>query len=261
MLAVVLAACGQYALAIGRNEIRGGLLYGLALAALGLTLFAQSRTADGDAWARVEGKRLSGRLATGLVAVVTHVVALVLIFLDSPFWLLTAMLGGLSLILALAVAAWPANALDRPLPAALARAHAAFPLTARRAEVLAVGGLVLLGGLLRCIGLEYLPGGVHGDETEFGMYVLAVLRGNGPNPFGTIFLGDPALFAYVEAPFVAIFGQTITGSARARRGDGHADAAGLLPVHPIAVRRARRDDGDGPAERWRPSTSISAGSA
>ena len=66
-----------------------------------------------------------------------------------------------------------------------------------------------MAGLLRFVGLEYLPGGVHGDETEFGMHVLSVLRGNGPNPFGTIFLGDPALFAYVEAPFVALFGQTV----------------------------------------------------
>ena len=34
MLVLVLAACGQYALAIGRNEIRGGLLYGLVLGPL-----------------------------------------------------------------------------------------------------------------------------------------------------------------------------------------------------------------------------------
>ena len=207
VLAGVLAACGQYALAVGRNEIRGGLLYGLALAALGLTVFAQTRTAEREVWAGVGGKRISPRVATALVAAGAHVAALALVFLDAPFWLLTAMLGALSLILALVVAAWPTASLERPLPGV--RARAAFPVSARRAEVFAVGGLVALGGLLRCLALESLPGGVHGDESEFGMHALAVLRGNGPNPFGTIFLGDPALFAYVEAPFVAVFGQTV----------------------------------------------------
>lgn len=211
ILAVVLAGCGQYALAVGRNEIRGGLLYGLALAALGLTLFAQSRTGGREAWVAVGVRPLSPRVATGAVAAVVHLVALVLVYVSSPFWLLTVGLGVLSLTLAVVVAAWPTTSLHRDVPAPLARVRAAFPITARRAEVLAVGGIVLLAGVLRFVGLEYLPGGVHGDETEFGMYVLSVLRGNGPNPFGTIFLGDPALFAYVEAPFVAVFGQTVLG--------------------------------------------------
>ena len=207
VLAVVLAACGQYALAVGRNEIRGGLLYGLALAALGLALFAQSRTAGGEGVASVDVERISPRLAATGSSGRAHRGAGV----DLPrraFWPLTAMLGALSLALALVAATWPTNSDRERLPAVLARAYAAFPVTARRAEVLAVGGIVLFGGLLRGIGLEYLPGGVHGDETEFGMYALAVLRGTGPHPFGTIFLGDPALFAY-EALFVALFGQTV----------------------------------------------------
>ena len=209
ILTVILAACGQYAFAIGRNEIRGGLLYGLALAGLGLTIYAQSRTVERDEWASADARQVSPRLVLGTVAAAAHLAALVLIFLGSQLWLLTAVLTLASFALAILTAAWPAFALRPNLPAPLARLQAAFPLTSRRAEILAVGGLVLFGGLLRCVGLENLPAGIHGDETEFGMNALQVLRGNGANPFGTIFLGDPALFAYVEAPFVAVFGQTI----------------------------------------------------
>jgi len=208
ILTVMLAACGQYAFAVGRNEIRGGLLYGLAIAALGVTLYAQSRTTGHETWTAAV-HHPSRRVVTAVVAAVLHVVALVLIYLGSQLWMLTAALGVLSLVLAVLVAAWPTSQLQQYLPSFVASQLAAHPITPRRAELLAVSGIVLLAGLLRCVGLEYLPAGIHGDETEFGMYVLAVLRGNGPNPFGTIFLGDPALFAYVEAPFVAIFGQTI----------------------------------------------------
>ena len=68
LLMVVLAACGQYAFAVGRNEIRGGVLYGLALAVLGVALYAQSRTAEPEAWSSVSVTRLPRRVADALQA-------------------------------------------------------------------------------------------------------------------------------------------------------------------------------------------------
>lgn len=209
ILALVLAAGGQYALAVSRNEYRGGLLYAAALAAFAVACIAQARTGERAGSTAVAGRRVPARLLTALAAVTAHILAITLIVLDSPLWLLTAALGLLSLVLAVIAAAWQVPAALRSVPHAAATAGINFRLTERRAELLALGALLVLGGVLRMGNLENVPSGVHGDETEFGLIALQVLRGAGPNPFGTMFLGDPALFAYVGAPFVAAFGQTI----------------------------------------------------
>ncbi len=82
-------------------------------------------------------------------------------------------------------------------------------VTLLKGKPVAVAILVAVGAILRLYNLEGYPTGIHGDETGFGLIADSILQGNGPNPFGTAFLGDPALFLYMEAPFLAIFGHTI----------------------------------------------------
>jgi hypothetical protein len=72
------------------------------------------------------------------------------------------------------------------------------------------GGLLLVAAVVRLVNLEGIPSGIHGDEGEFGTIALDILHGRGPSPFGTAFLGDPALYPHLLAPFVAIFGVNMT---------------------------------------------------
>ncbi len=76
-------------------------------------------------------------------------------------------------------------------------------------EIALVVGLVILAGALRLPFLESLPSGIHGDEGEFGTIAAAVAHHHGPAPFGVAFLGDPAMYLYVVAPFVAALGSTM----------------------------------------------------
>ena len=78
-------------------------------------------------------------------------------------------------------------------------------------EMVAVGALTLLGVALRFYDLAGYPTGINGDEAEFALIALDVLHGRGPNPFGTAFLGDSALYLYLQAPFLAVFGATVAG--------------------------------------------------
>ena len=76
-------------------------------------------------------------------------------------------------------------------------------------EIALVVGLVALAAALRVPFLESLPSGIHGDEGEFGTIAVAVAHHHGPAPFGVAFLGDPAFYLYVVAPFVAMLGSTM----------------------------------------------------
>ncbi len=76
-------------------------------------------------------------------------------------------------------------------------------------EIALVVGLLVLAGALRIPLLESFPSGIHGDEGEFGTIAAAVAHHHGPAPFGVAFLGDPALYLYVVAPFVAALGSTM----------------------------------------------------
>ncbi|MGQ9674649.1 MAG: glycosyltransferase family 39 protein [Chloroflexota bacterium] len=80
----------------------------------------------------------------------------------------------------------------------------------RTGEGIAACAILIAGAALRLFDLEGIPSGIHGDEAEFALLALPILSGEGPAPFGTAFLGDPALFLYVEAPFLALCGQTMT---------------------------------------------------
>jgi 4-amino-4-deoxy-L-arabinose transferase-like glycosyltransferase len=84
------------------------------------------------------------------------------------------------------------------------------PLSARLMYGLALGGILIFATLARFIDLDGLPGGVHGDEGEFGMVAVEIARGEGPSPFGVAFLDDPALYTHLLAPFVALLGPNMT---------------------------------------------------
>ncbi len=99
-------------------------------------------------------------------------------------------------------------------------------------EVLAVAGLTLVGAALRLYRLADFPSGIHGDETGFGLIAEAILRGQGPNPFGTAFLGDAAMFVWFEAMFVAMLGHSIT----AIRAFAAVSGALTLPVFYLLIR-------------------------
>ena len=101
------------------------------------------------------------------------------------------------------------------LSAALLVAHGQLPrpapprLNPRNPEIWTVLGLTILAALLRLPRLETLPAGIYGDEGEFGTLALSISRGAGPNPFGVAFLGDPALYVHIIAPFVGWLGPTM----------------------------------------------------
>ncbi|MHB9091978.1 MAG: ArnT family glycosyltransferase, partial [Chloroflexota bacterium] len=97
---------------------------------------------------------------------------------------------------------------SHPLPVANKWTQLAGRFTRR--ELAAVGSLILVGALLRSYDLPAFPSGINGDEAEFGLVAQQILVGQGPHPFGTAFLGDTALYFYVLAPFLAVFGHTIT---------------------------------------------------
>lgn len=98
-----------------------------------------------------------------------------------------------------------AVALVLPTPACGWRPRLAW----RSPDTLALVGLTLLAGALRLPNLESLPSGIHGDEGEFGVLARDVVQGVGPAPFGLAFLGDPALYVHLLAPFVSLLGPTM----------------------------------------------------
>lgn len=98
--------------------------------------------------------------------------------------------------------------------AALGLAGPRFRLTVPRIAVRSpdlwmVVGLTVLAGLLRLPRLETLPAGIYGDEGEFGAIALSITQGDGLPPFGVAFLGDPALYVHILAPFVDLMGPSM----------------------------------------------------
>ena len=81
----------------------------------------------------------------------------------------------------------------------------------RGREAAAVAALTLVGAALRFYDLAGYPTGINGDEAELTLVALDVLQGRGPNPFGTVFGGDSALYLFFQAPFLAVFGATVAG--------------------------------------------------
>ncbi len=67
--------------------------------------------------------------------------------------------------------------------------------------------IILVAFALRIYRLDAYPP-LHGDEGEMGLFALRVLTGDAPPPTATGFLDHPALFHYLQAVPLAIFGRT-----------------------------------------------------
>jgi 4-amino-4-deoxy-L-arabinose transferase-like glycosyltransferase len=86
-------------------------------------------------------------------------------------------------------------------------------------RIIILGLIILLGGLLRFTGLGQLPAGFHGDEAAYGYNAYSLLK-TGTDEYGKRFplilksFEDykPALYAYIDIPFIAIFGLTETAT-------------------------------------------------
>jgi hypothetical protein len=100
-------------------------------------------------------------------------------------------------------------------------------------EVLAVGALVLLG-LASCLtALGHAPGGLYGDECEFGLRAAAILEGHPPAPFSTGFGDTPTLWTWLQAAFMTIAGR---GPGGIRLAGAFASALAVAPVYALLRR-------------------------
>jgi len=82
---------------------------------------------------------------------------------------------------------------------------------ARKSEIALIIVITVLGLVLRAYNLEYIPGGFHGDEGEFGTYALSILEGNMLPPFYTGWFTHANLFFELQALSMAIFGVSVAG--------------------------------------------------
>lgn len=84
-----------------------------------------------------------------------------------------------------------------------------------RASFVLLGIIVILGGLLRCVYLSQLPAGFHGDEAAYGYNAYSIIQ-TGADEYGARFplvfksFEDykPALYGYIDIPFVMLLGLT-----------------------------------------------------
>ena len=113
---------------------------------------------------------------------------------------------GLSLLFAL-LAAVPTGLISRR---SLGRRLSMMLAGWRTPESVVACAIILIGAVMRLYDLAGIPSGIHGDETGEALITLSVLEGKGPNPFGTAFYGDRALYFYLHAPFFIVFGKTLT---------------------------------------------------
>jgi hypothetical protein len=102
---------------------------------------------------------------------------------------------------ALSVLAWSAAYVPRGAPR----------LQPVRGETLLVLSLVALGLAARLIGLAHVPGGLYGDEGEFGLRALALLEGTRVPPFSVAFDQHPTFFHWVQAGGMLIAGRDVVG--------------------------------------------------
>lgn len=209
LAALVSAIVGQYLLA-GRSDQSlqsvGLLCYLLALVCFGSGVWA-ARSLGPASTSQLGLGSLRSLSSRGSIALVSALLMLVVLMVEKEpaayVWSLFVWIA--SMVLALAAAIRPGEA-----SRGLREWRVTLSTWIRAPEAIALIGIVLVGAALRLVSLAAFPSGIHGDETEFGLIAGTILSGNGPNPFGTVFLGDPALFVYLEAPFLALLGQNIT---------------------------------------------------
>jgi 4-amino-4-deoxy-L-arabinose transferase-like glycosyltransferase len=159
----------------------------------------------------------------------THGSGLALVYIDSSRWILASILIVASLLLIGVALAWnpPPLRVDGWVSRVGIRTTT-VDWTSRRVESASVLALVAMGSGLRLWDLENLPLGAHRDEGDLGTEVLSILAGSGPPVFGSMGIGDPALYAYLVAPLVALFGTTMFAL---RLFQAVAGALGLLAMY------------------------------
>lgn len=210
LVAIACGALGQYWLVADDEKLLATLLY-----AIGITMFLVAALTESQESANTQRQPVAPQThhnfsPNGLTALAPIATVLLVIpwFTDNRPSL--AVPGLISWLIGLALALVSALPMQPPLGLALRSGLRRITTTLRTREALAVGAITILGAALRMYDLERYPSGFHGDEGEFGLIAASVLQGNGPDPFGTAFLGDPALYPYLLAPFLAVFGQTFT---------------------------------------------------
>jgi len=81
----------------------------------------------------------------------------------------------------------------------------------QRWELVVLGFVVVVGFLLRCYNLEFLPPSLHGDEAEFGLQAIEILDGQVDGLFTVGWLDFPMLSFAIYALSLRLFGISISG--------------------------------------------------
>ena len=210
-LAVVAVVAGQFALAVQKNADVAFSLYAVGAVSFALLLVMRGASPLGAG---------AGPWGTSwrspLPAFVFGLFAFSLLTVDVPGQATNSLIAwAVGLLLALFVAV-PSQAragwisLESFAPFASSWRLLRGPW--RSHEVAGVSALALTGAFLRLYDLAGVPGEIHGDEAAEALIALSIVQGNGPNPFGTAFLGDPALAFWLEAPLLALFGPNIVAA-------------------------------------------------
>ncbi|HEX2484673.1 MAG TPA: glycosyltransferase family 39 protein [Myxococcota bacterium] len=122
----------------------------------------------------------------------------------------------------LALACWAAS---------VALWNVAFPGSTRdrwpRRDLAVLAALYFVALAARAWDLGGTPAGLYGDEGVFGMRARALLAGDPLDPFGEGLPGIPALWTWLQAGFMAVFGEDV-GGLRAASAAVHAAASPLL---------------------------------
>ncbi len=74
-------------------------------------------------------------------------------------------------------------------------------------RIMVMTPIIWIGWAMRLVQLETLPT-FHGDEGEMGTFALGVMANNAPPMTGVGWLHHPALFHYLQAPFISVFDRT-----------------------------------------------------
>lgn len=226
LLSLGAPAGGQYMLVARKDGAAAGLLYGAGLLAfLSILVVLWLLSPNRQPWRRAR-PRLPKPPALGVLSAILLLVSLATIHSAAR---VTLGVWVVSLLLALGAAA-PRELLPVQL---LVRWRSVVLSGWRTREVAAVSCILLVGAVLRLYDLAGVPSGIHGDETGEALVALSILEGKGPNPFGTAFFGDRALAFYLEAPFLAIFGRTVT----AMRLFSAVAGVATLPAFYLLIRR------------------------
>lgn len=207
LLSLTAPAGGQYMLVIRKDGTAAALLYVVGLLAFLSNLAVLRLLSANHQSYRILRPRLPRLPAIGGLSAILLVASLATIHTSSARVTLAAW--AMSLLLAL-VAAAPVKSLKSPPGKLLARWRSVGLAGWLTREMAAVCCIVLVGSVLRLLDLEGIPSGIHGDEAGETLISASILEGRGPNPFGTAFFGDRALYFYLQAPFIAVFGRTVT---------------------------------------------------